>query len=281
MSSSETSNFDQDTFVKAELNRFILDHTGIDSYNSIDEIVLSYIVGVLENVGSAYSPEDAFDVIEFSEVMSAYIPPFSNINSCHISEWMLQFAAWLKKMHNDNASHSRRKSYSSRSCSSSQSDDDERCINVSECEMSSEVEILLEMFPNLHVLEAKQFFCTANGNYEKAVQLILQKQESEEEHECLVTKSIVKQNVGHPKEAFTTDKKLRDQILQRYAYIDQVDDVREHKPVAPKMEPKKLIRYRDNKIVSIKGEKFSEVKREVTDETKDKILLKPAKKHRL
>ncbi|GIY18347.1 CUE domain-containing protein 2 [Caerostris extrusa] len=57
------------------------------------------------------------------------------------------------------------------------------------------------------------------------------------------------------------DKQLREQILSRYAYIDQDDDYREHKPIIPKTEPKKLIRYRDNKIVSIKGERYSEVKR--------------------
>lgn len=37
---------------------------------------------------------------------------------------------------------------------------------------------------------------------------------------------------------------------------------REYKPVVPKVEPKKLVRYRDNKIVSLKGERFSEVKRD-------------------
>lgn len=43
--------------------------------------------------------------------------------------------------------------------------------------------------------------------------------------------------------------------------MDRDDDSREHRPVAPKMEPKKLVRYLDNKIVSIKGERFTEIKR--------------------
>lgn len=49
--------------------------------SSVDEIVMSYIIGVLESLESANEPEDAFDVIEFAEMMSAYIPAFSTINT--------------------------------------------------------------------------------------------------------------------------------------------------------------------------------------------------------
>lgn len=41
-------------------------------------------------------------------------------------------------------------------------------------------------------------------------------------------------------------------------------------------EPKKLVRYRDNKIVSLKGERFTEVKKEDSEEQTHK-LLKQAK----
>lgn len=39
--------------------------------------------------------------------------------------------------------------------------------------------------------------------------------------------------------------------------MDVDEDKKEHKPVVPKSEPKKLIRYRDNKVVSVKGERFT------------------------
>ncbi|GBL72744.1 CUE domain-containing protein 2-B [Araneus ventricosus] len=117
------------------------------------------------------------------------------------------------------------------------------------------------MFPHLHIVEVKQFLSIADGDCEKAVQLILQKEESG----LVLNKPLIsKSNVPHvlnSKEKLVEDKQLREQILKRYAYIDQDDDVREHKPVAPKTEPKKLIRYRDNKIVSIKGERYSEIKK--------------------
>lgn len=47
----------------------------------------------------------------------------------------------------------------------------------------------------------------------------------------------------------------------RYSYIDRGAENKEHKPVEPKNEPKKMIRYRDNKIVSLKGERYTEVRK--------------------
>lgn len=44
-------------------------------------------------------------------------------------------------------------------------------------------------------------------------------------------------------------------------------------------EPKKLVRYRDNKIVSLKGERFTEVKREDIEEKKPVVAAKPQRKN--
>lgn len=43
----------------------------------------------------------------------------------------------------------------------------------------------------------------------------------------------------------------------RYSYVDQ-NDTREYRPVIPKVEPKKMVRYRDNKIVSLRGERYTD-----------------------
>jgi len=108
------------------------------------------------------------------------------------------------------------------------------------------------------------------------------------------------------------DKVLKTRIIARYSYIDQAESSREHRPVAPKQvscviqfllyfnanlfehlcsnsvfvshqEPKKMIRYRDNKIVSLKGERFSEVKKDDEEVSSKKTLvnLKPAKQYKL
>lgn len=62
------------------------------------------------------------------------------------------------------------------------------------------------------------------------------------------------------------DEELKARIIDRYSYVDKDDDSREHRPVAPKTEPKKLVRYLDNKIVSVKGERYTEVKRSGEDD---------------
>ncbi|XP_015928016.1 CUE domain-containing protein 2-A isoform X2 [Parasteatoda tepidariorum] len=281
----------KDEFVKAELSKFVKTHIGLDVLSSIDEIVLSYIIGILESLDSVSSSDDAFDVEEFIEMMCAYIPAFSDIPSSHVYDWMLKLAKLLKEKekreHKNNSletiflkttelstsvskckcgvvnclhpTRSRRRSYhSSHSCSSSQSEDEEKCITVSGYE-NEDLETLTEMFPHLHILEAKQFLNMSAGSCEKAAQLILQKQEVGEDIDThIISKSAT---LNPHKEKFVEDKQLREQILKRYAYIDEDDDAREHKPVAPKNEPKKLIRYRDNKIVSIKGERYSEIRK--------------------
>lgn len=54
-------------------------------------------------------------------------------------------------------------------------------------------------------------------------------------------------------------------MLISYSYVDRSAESKEYKPVVPKIEPKKLVRYRDNKIVSLKGERYTEVRSDGAD----------------
>ena len=47
------------------------------SFSCIDDIVLGYIVSVLEQLGE----DEQFDEEEFAEIMDAYIPGFDTINT--------------------------------------------------------------------------------------------------------------------------------------------------------------------------------------------------------
>ncbi|CAG0900759.1 unnamed protein product [Cyprideis torosa] len=83
------------------------------------------------------------------------------------------------------------------------------------------------------------------------------------------------------------DRALREQILAKYSYIDAEEDSRQHRPPPLKYEGKKLIRYRDNQVVTVKGEKYTEIKRpkdaakdEGADLKKTYINLKPARQYR-
>ena len=60
------------------------------NFRDIDEIVLSYVVGILQDLASNYSEgdEESFDVDAFYEMLTAYMPETSNIPSAELTEWM-------------------------------------------------------------------------------------------------------------------------------------------------------------------------------------------------
>lgn len=55
-------------------------YTYLIFYSAIDEIVLSYVISILEDLGDDKNAEDNIDVDQFTEMMDAYIPGFCNIN---------------------------------------------------------------------------------------------------------------------------------------------------------------------------------------------------------
>ena len=59
-------------------------------YRDIDEIVLSYVVGILQDLTSNYSvgDEESFDVDTFCEMLTAYMPQTEIISPAEITEWM-------------------------------------------------------------------------------------------------------------------------------------------------------------------------------------------------
>lgn len=50
------------------------------SCSTLDDVLLSYITGVLEDLGSQQSVEENFDVEVFAEMLEAYIPGFAEID---------------------------------------------------------------------------------------------------------------------------------------------------------------------------------------------------------
>ena len=65
--------------------------------SSIDEIVLSYVVSILEDLGTETSVEEAFDVEGFCEMMAAYFPEFSTIHHAAGCQWMFELEATLSQ----------------------------------------------------------------------------------------------------------------------------------------------------------------------------------------
>jgi len=65
---------------------------------------------------------------------------------------------------------------------------------------------------------------------------------------------------------------VKKKIMETYGFVDKETDLRYHRPnLSKKGEDKKMTRYRDGKIVSTKGERFSQVTKEESEEMKKTI----------
>ena len=150
-----------------------------------------------------------------------------------------------------------------------------------------QVSLLQEMFPGASPAEVRHCLAVAEGDIAKAAQLVLHRQEAGQSitsNLTFLTVSLLFSHFSHffhlhikflrfslnqpnrRKGARVNDEELKSRIIARYSYVDRDDDSREHRPVAPKTEPKKLVRYLENKIVSVKGERFTEIRRNGEDE---------------
>ena len=59
-------------------------------FRSVDEILVSYICGILEDF------DEAFDVELFYEMMGAYIPEFTEILKDKVQHWLQHLSCQLK-----------------------------------------------------------------------------------------------------------------------------------------------------------------------------------------
>ncbi|XP_060534417.1 CUE domain-containing protein 2 [Cylas formicarius] len=277
---------DQENTIKDSLFELVKKHIPDADLTLIDEIVLSYVVAFLEDVGS----DSTFDDEGFCEMMEAYFPEFGSINHSLVCEWMFALEAKLRKIE-DSEQKSPTLEISlpeilpkikPRSPNNSESFESvpKRMHKLSEmsdggstdsscCDFPDEMDILQEMFPTVCSIEVKHCLAIAAGDIERATQILIDRQEN---GQCLSQNATLTIQVAKQK---IDDAELKNRIIERYSYIDKDALNKEYRPVAPKVEPKKLVRYRDNKIVSLKGERYTEVKK--GDDVED-ISLKKNKK---
>ncbi|XP_072165652.1 CUE domain-containing protein 2-A-like [Diadema setosum] len=279
--------------IQTSLSEFVAEHIPDASLDGIDEIVLSYMLGVLEDLGS----DDGFEVESFVEMMQAYIPGFEAVSSEKICDWIFKLA--------DDVTHQKEKENtppgSVSPCLSPSGDQPERLPvpgkarstlteitsspernsgkgqvpkDSSDEDADMQIRQLLEMFPASCALDARRCLATANGQLEEAVQLMLLRVESDDDV------PVVTKDEWSSRKKTHDDKKVRDSILQKYGYVDLHDDTVTHKPLAPKQDKKKMVRYLNGQVCTTKGEKFIEIKKPVTEEMKKTYInLKPARSY--
>ena len=190
-----------DAVVKAGLADLIKDPDVV-----IDDIVLSYVTGILDDLvenealvlDKPGDSDDLFDSEGFCEMLVAYLPEAGKISAQNITAWMIQMAqdhraALNKDKENKNsfdlkscippAITTKGAGKSPRSKTSSESSDcsgttKTRLVSESEEEFETLVARLLEMFPYSCDLEVGHCLTLMNGDVERTSNLIMHRHES-------------------------------------------------------------------------------------------------------
>ncbi|XP_066144192.1 CUE domain-containing protein 2 isoform X2 [Euwallacea fornicatus] len=224
---------DQESTIKDSLFEFVRYHISDADLTLIDDIVLSYVIAFLEDVGS----DSQFDVDGFCEMMEAYFPKFGTINQSLVCQWMFDLEEKLRK--NEGGAEVKSSGLEiilpevvsnkpkPRSHSNSESvETPKRVHKLSEmsdggstdsscCDFPDEMDILQEMFPSVCAIEVKQCLAIAAGDIERATQILIDRQEN---GQCLsqnttLTMQVAKQTID--------DAELKNRIIERYSYIDK------------------------------------------------------------
>ena len=215
---------------------FMFSASGADlNAGDIDEIVLSYITSVLEE--STQDP--CFDVEGFIEMMSGFFPQvdFSRIAAADVCTWLFTLESELSTLgkSQDSATGGRPstgsidKDFSLADLSLNEittkaatpplkKERVQLLSETSDCGstdsstfdfFSDECDMLQEMFPDTSPLEVKQCGTIANGCMEKAIQILLYRQENDE----AIVSSNSTLSTKHSQKV--DDNELKNRIIER------------------------------------------------------------------
>ena len=87
----------QHEMVKKSLVQFVSSHIPQADFSVVDEIVLSYVISILEEA----SQDPCFDIDGFIEMMGAYFAEFPSIDQGVICDWIYKLANELNDMENN------------------------------------------------------------------------------------------------------------------------------------------------------------------------------------
>lgn len=285
--------------VKLSLFNLLQSYVPQFTIDDIDDIVLGYVVGILEDIVEENSME-AFDAETFKEMLTAYLPESEEIPIKVITSWMFDLSEEVRtgkkkekntdfdiKMIINNTTNMANAVNKKKTRSISETSEDyftkKRNGRLSETSdggsednnleddlvldvYDASLETLVEMFPSSCQVEALHCLTTMGGDLERAAQLMINRMEMGQEIKPNHSQMLAKLT----KKVALDDKEVKKKIMGNYGFVDKEEDGRYHRPTLRKgiKDDKKLTRYRDGKIVSTKGERFSQVTKEESEEMK-------------
>ncbi|EGV98258.1 CUE domain-containing protein 2 isoform X1 [Cricetulus griseus] len=278
--------------VSSALLAFVQTHLPEADLSGLDEVIFSYVLGVLEDLGPSGPSDENFDMDAFTEMMEAYVPGFGHIPRGMIGDMMQKLSTQLSDARNKENLHPQsscvqgqvpifpetprqleKLKEDTRSPAATGGTQNEAA--GAEEELLPGVDVLLEVFPTCSVEQAQWALAKARGDLEEAVQMLVESKEEGPPGWDGPNQDLPRRLRGPQKD------ELKSFILQKYMMVDSAEDQKVHRPMAPKEAPKKLIRYIDNQVVSTKGERFKDVRNPEAEEMKATYInLKPARKYR-
>ncbi|XP_003904233.2 CUE domain-containing protein 2 isoform X1 [Papio anubis] len=284
--------------VSAALLAFVQTHLPEADLSGLDEVIFSYVLGVLEDLGPSGPSEENFDMEAFTEMMEAYVPGFAHIPRGTIGDMMQKLSGQLSDARNKENLQPQSsgvqgqvpispeplqrpemlkeetRSAAAAAAAAAAADTQDEATGAEE-ELLPGVDVLLEVFPTCSVEQAQWVLAKARGDLEEAVQMLVEGKEEGPAAWEGPNQDLPRRLRGPQKD------ELKSFILQKYMMVDSAEDQKVHRPMAPKEAPKKLIRYIDNQVVSTKGERFKDVRNPEAEEMKATYInLKPARKYR-
>ncbi|KAG3264184.1 CUE domain-containing protein 2 isoform X2 [Urocitellus parryii] len=260
--------------VSAALLEFVQTNLPEADLSGLDEVIFSYVLGVLEELGPSGPSEENFDMEAFTEMMEAYVPGFAHIPRGTIGDMMKKLSGQLSDAKNKEPLQRPEKRKEEARSPAAAGDTQDEAAGTEE-ELLPGVDVLLEVFPTCSMEQAQWVLTKARGDLEEAVQMLVEGKEEGSPAWDGPSQDLPRRLRGPQKD------ELKSFILQKYMMVDSAEDQKIHRPMAPKEAPKKLIRYIDNQVVSTKGERFKDMRNPEAEEMKATYInLKPARKYR-
>lgn len=306
--------------VSTALLAFVRTHLPEADLSGLDEVIFSYVLGVLEDLGPSGPSEENFDMEAFTEMMEAYVPGFAHIPKNMVGDMMQKLSGQLSGARNkenlqpqssevqgqvlissqrlqrpeklkeetraspaagDTQDEVLRQEGTNEGARGRKGGSTAFCLHLCPQAAGAEEDLL----PGVDVL--LEVFPTCS--VEQAQWVLAKARGDLEEAVHMLVEGKEEgpaawdgSNQDPPKRLRGPQKdELKSFILQKYMMVDSAEDQKIHRPMAPKEAPKKLIRYIDNQVVSTKGERFKDVRNPEAEEMKATYInLKPARKYR-
>ncbi|XP_022355124.1 CUE domain-containing protein 2 isoform X2 [Enhydra lutris kenyoni] len=295
--------------VSAALLAFVQTHLPEADLSGLDEVIFSYVLGVLEDLGPSGPSEENFDMEAFTEMMEAYVPGFAHIPRGTIGDMMQKLSGQLSGARNKENLQPQssevqgqmpvspeplqrpEKLKEETRASPTASGDTQDEVLVEEgtgrelgarkegstascqhlCPQAAGAEE--ELLPGVDVL--LEVFPTCSVEQAQWV-LAKARGDLEEAVQMLVEgkeegpPAWDGPNQDLPRRLRGPQKdELKSFILQKYMMVDSAEDQKIHRPMAPR------------EVVSTKGERFKDVRNPEAEEMKATYInLKPARKYR-